>query len=1536
MSKLSAHPSRDELNAYSLGQLPEDRSVAIDAHISECDPCCETIVELSSNDTFAGLLKEAGQMPTDQTVDHRHPIQQPSGQQEVPGPLAEHPRYEILDLVGKGGMGDVYKTRHRKMERTVALKVINRNLVRNPEVVDRFHREVKAAAQLSHPSIVTAYDADQAGDYHFMVMEYVNGVNLSEVIKERGALPMAEACEYVRQAAIGLQHAHECGMVHRDIKPHNLMVTFDGTVKILDFGLASLAPEGLPNGDRVTVRSDLTSAGAIMGTPDFISPEQANDARVADIRSDIYSLGMTLYFLLSGHVPFKDGSVMDKLKSHAEVEPESLTTLVNDIPDDLDAIVFKMIAKDPNDRFQIPEEVASALEPYLPTSQPEPKRSPQPPLKPTRKSNRVWLLTAVATLVIATILSGIVIYFQTNNGVVRVEVLDDSLAVKFSDQTIRVSDGNKEFKIGAGKPRKLLISHEGSTFEFETESFQLRRNGEITLEVDLLEGEVIVDKDGKKFDRQLLPAAAPSAIDGFLKAKDAYVRAKRLEKSGDVVKAAEAYLDAYRGDPTLLAYEHLATIKKAKQTKEFVDVFNADRLLLVPLTGNPLERIAKDLLNDQATRLDGRALLDRMWEARPNSQWPLLAKPPKDTVFRIRDELLPSRALAGDPDWKRFRANNQWEALGRNEGLLQRLEPKLRDTPEQKIHLAQTVREVEQKIEQEPRWRAGVAVLAFLEAELGNAQRAVELIETVLAETESPIICGAAMTFGQALEGKSAALDQVVMRLYEKSIAEWGDLDLGGDPAISVNASPIQNLAGLYAKYGRRTEARRLLLRLTVPEGVGAGGSDGSYLSCWQGNALIKFSDAGYKVLTEDQVPQVNCIECHRKERNLWSYLTMSDKLTELGYPVDARLSLARIDNSFGNSLSSDKEWATKRTPKLERDYLILFFQPVNERVEKAITPQAVLEAFESGVLNDVDITNPVIAGFATKIDLMHSVRGEYGKSTLYSPVIDLLELVSESEGDEEAVAVTRIDQLLAEEFRKHPDNVEAGIAATVFAFLRNDVEAAEQRAQKLSEIVSAKERQQRDVALWLVGRLALNNEDTQVIGEAFAKRALAAAEASNEPLFKEAIQREREAIAKIVALRKRGAAKVVPADQKKDLFDTVLAGDVFNTLLASIKAAELADALKGPGPVTVLAPTDAAFAKLPKQTLEDLLKPENKDKLARILKYHIIPGRFIAEDARQAKSAVTIAGEPVNIAIKNDQRLTINNAKVIAGDLEASNGVIHVINEVLIPRGRTLVSDGSMFSNVVEYDLAGNKIWQTKLEAGEECWGLDTGERVVRRPVTNEGVKKLVVYAAGDGPARELWSLRYTLDARPLPSGEVLVWGDEVLRRYDRTGQKLWETGIVWKDQTRTPLGADPLPNGNLRVLFRSSKEGVLYRPDTAIEIDKQGQFVRELPFDSKTKLLERLSNGNSLVLVEDEGTTIGKLIEERDPSGKVTWSYTSDTWVNSAQRLPNGDTLVGAKGQVKTISPNGKVTWQLGEGVLNEVIPYNAYRYYPVLIPE
>src|SRR5262249_39480336 len=249
------------------------------------------------------------------------------GGHPVPPELANHPRYRILEVLGAGGMGMVYKALHRLMERPVALKVIRRELIGDPAAVERFRREACGAASLAHANIVPAHDAEKAGDVHFLVMEYVEGTSLARLVAARGPLPVIQASDYARQACLGLQHAFERGMVHRDIKPQNLMLTPQGRIKILDFGLARFAREVAPGGEaRPPPRPSgpspdptaLTQTGTVMGTPDYIAPEQVRDPHAADIRADIYSLGCTLYFLLSGRVPFPGPSALDKLMAHNE------------------------------------------------------------------------------------------------------------------------------------------------------------------------------------------------------------------------------------------------------------------------------------------------------------------------------------------------------------------------------------------------------------------------------------------------------------------------------------------------------------------------------------------------------------------------------------------------------------------------------------------------------------------------------------------------------------------------------------------------------------------------------------------------------------------------------------------------------------------------------------------------------------------------------------------------------------------------------------------------------------------------------------------------------------------------------------------------------------------------------------------------------------------------------------------------------------------------------------------------------------------
>ena len=272
--------------------------------------------------------------------------------------------YLLLDLLGEGGMGQVFKARHKIMNRVVALKVIRKARFRNANAVLRFQREIHAAALLAHPNIVMAFDAAQVGDVHFLVMEYVEGVDLAKLLRKRGQLPVGEACDYAFQVALGLQHAHEQGLVHRDIKPANLLRADKGKmIKILDFGLARIAnDETIWVGEDGDPENGLTLAGHAMGTPDYVAPEQTIDARSVDIRADIYSLGCTLYHMLTGRAPFPSGSAGDKLQAHQFRMPlVAIRDCRDDMPVAVALIVERMMAKRPADRFQTPGEIALAL-----------------------------------------------------------------------------------------------------------------------------------------------------------------------------------------------------------------------------------------------------------------------------------------------------------------------------------------------------------------------------------------------------------------------------------------------------------------------------------------------------------------------------------------------------------------------------------------------------------------------------------------------------------------------------------------------------------------------------------------------------------------------------------------------------------------------------------------------------------------------------------------------------------------------------------------------------------------------------------------------------------------------------------------------------------------------------------------------------------------------------------------------------------------------------------------------------------------------
>ncbi len=306
----------------------------------------------------------------------REPARSARKPAEPPPPeLANHPDYEIIRELGRGGMGVVYLARNRIMARDEVLKVLGQHIVAQPGVLDRFLREIRAVAKLRHPNIVSAYSAFRCGESFVFAMEYVVGLDLAQMVKAKGAIAVRQACYYVHQAAMGLQYAHEEGMVHRDIKPANLMLSHQkdrAVLKLLDFGLSKAASEQDASGLGITMALDsydlgehLTCTGDMLGTPDFIAPEQIVASQQADIRADIYSLGCTLYYLLIGHAPFPNLSLRDVLKAQRSLYARPLDQVCAEVPAALATVVAKMMAKDPPSRFQEPVEVAEALTPFF-------------------------------------------------------------------------------------------------------------------------------------------------------------------------------------------------------------------------------------------------------------------------------------------------------------------------------------------------------------------------------------------------------------------------------------------------------------------------------------------------------------------------------------------------------------------------------------------------------------------------------------------------------------------------------------------------------------------------------------------------------------------------------------------------------------------------------------------------------------------------------------------------------------------------------------------------------------------------------------------------------------------------------------------------------------------------------------------------------------------------------------------------------------------------------------------------------------------
>jgi anti-sigma factor RsiW len=479
MTAAHQHPTDDALAKYGLGTLDDAASTVIDRHLTVCDDCRRRVAEVSGDGFLDRLQSAVGpggsrafddQGPTGTAVqgDTDGPPVVPGAAADILARLRSLPQYENVRPLGQGGMGAVFLARNVSFKRDEVLKVVIPARIGSADAMARFQQEIEAIGQLNHPNVVTPYATHRVGDLLVLSMEFA-GDSLDGHLAKTGPLPIQDACRFVAQAADGLQHAFERGVVHRDIKPSNLLLTTVGgkpVVKIVDFGLAKARDESR-GGDE---SRPLTGENVVMGTLAYMSPEQARDSKSADIRTDIYALGCTLYALLTGRPPFVADSPTGFLMAHAQDAPPRLDAQRPDVPPKLADIALKMIAKAPADRHQTPAEVALALEPFATGGT---TVDWVPPPEPTRGGWKKPAAVAAAVLagLAAAVIAASTLFVKTKDGTIELTDLAPDAEVFVDDGKVSVkwADGNQsaEIRVPAGT-RKLEVKRNGVTVAGET------------------------------------------------------------------------------------------------------------------------------------------------------------------------------------------------------------------------------------------------------------------------------------------------------------------------------------------------------------------------------------------------------------------------------------------------------------------------------------------------------------------------------------------------------------------------------------------------------------------------------------------------------------------------------------------------------------------------------------------------------------------------------------------------------------------------------------------------------------------------------------------------------------------------------------------------------------------------------------------------------------------------------------------------------------------------------------------------------------
>ena len=483
-------PQDEQFRNWLRGSVPVEDAEALSAHLEACPRCQATLSTVSEiDDTFVEYLRQP--WVHDEFEDEpelqeavararaigdmlliRHKTDQRGGHDpDIVGELGD---YRILEKLAQGGMGTVYKALHTKLGRVVVLKVLSAGRSANKRAVAQFEQEVMALAWLDHPHIVRALDAREVAGTRFLVMEHVDGIDLSRLVRCRGPLPVAEACELLRQAAVGLQYAHQHGLIHRDVKPSNMIVDQKGQLKILDLGLARFRPAE-SNGD------ETTRTGQFMGTVEYMAPEQAADSRSAGVRADVYGLGCALHYLLIGRAPYLGESTYEILLAHHENPIPSLRKERHDVPERLDRLFRKMVAKTPAERPASMDEVIAELEGCLveighPGRAADLSESPSAGLQPkTKRRALVTLLVGIAAMLLA----GLILELHRPRGelILRVDIDGGKI-------TIATPGAREPLDIQLQRGEHTLTVNKGG-FRSHAETFTIESDGHTRLNVTL-------------------------------------------------------------------------------------------------------------------------------------------------------------------------------------------------------------------------------------------------------------------------------------------------------------------------------------------------------------------------------------------------------------------------------------------------------------------------------------------------------------------------------------------------------------------------------------------------------------------------------------------------------------------------------------------------------------------------------------------------------------------------------------------------------------------------------------------------------------------------------------------------------------------------------------------------------------------------------------------------------------------------------------------------------------------------------------------